>query len=136
MRALKILALSALVLPMVAAAQAPTRAIRRDIPLTNTIRLAFAAGTRDSTGRPGPKYWQTQTDYTIHARFDAPTSRVTGRESIVIHNNSDSAMRSIQLRLDQNIYAANVPRAEQVPEITDGMVVTRLAVNGETVDLS
>ncbi|HEY5490269.1 MAG TPA: M1 family metallopeptidase [Gemmatimonadaceae bacterium] len=136
MRSLRFLALSALALPVVAAAQAPTRAIRRDIPLTNMIRSAFAAGTRDSTGRPGPRYWQTQTNYTINARLDAPTSRVTGRETVVIHNNSDSAMRSIQLRLDQNIYAANVPRAEQVPEITDGMVVTRMAVNGQTVDLN
>ena len=29
------------------------RAIRRDIPLTNSIRRAFDAGTRDRTGRPG-----------------------------------------------------------------------------------
>ena len=32
---------------------APERAIRRDIPITNMIQRAFAAGTRDSTGRPG-----------------------------------------------------------------------------------
>jgi hypothetical protein len=113
----------------------PPRAVRRDIPLTNMIRRAFAAGTRDSTGRPGRNYWQTQADYTIQARFDAATSTITGRESVVIRNNSDSAMSGIQVRLDQNIFAANVPRAEQVTEITDGMNVTRLAVNGETVDL-
>ncbi len=144
MRAIKLFVLSALALPLAlplvatsqAPSRAPTRAIRRDLPLTNMIRRAFAAGTRDSTGRPGAKYWQTQTDYTISARFDAPTSRITGRETVIIRNNSDSALRTIQLRLDQNIYAANVPRAEQVPEITDGMVVTRMAVNGETVDLN
>ena len=28
----------------------PERAVRRDIPMTNAIRRAFAAGTRDSTG--------------------------------------------------------------------------------------
>jgi len=62
--------------------------------------------------------------------------RITGRETVVIHNNSDSAMRTIQLRLDQNIYAANVPRAESVPEITDGMRVTSMTFNGEPVDLN
>ncbi|MFI5280686.1 MAG: M1 family metallopeptidase [Gemmatimonadales bacterium] len=133
-----ILSILALSVAASAHAQRPTsltRAIRRDIPLTNMIRRAFALGTRDSTGRPGHNYWQTQTDYTIQARFDAATSTISGRESVVIHNNSDSAMTAIQVRLDQNIFAANVPRAEQVTEITDGMTVTRMAVNGETVDL-
>jgi hypothetical protein len=112
------------------------RAIRRDIPLTNMIRRAWEAGTRDSTGRPGRNYWQLWNDYTINARFDAPTSTVSGSERIIVHNNSDSAMRTIVLRLDQNIYRANVPRAETMPDITDGMVVTRLTVNGADVDMS
>ncbi len=136
MRATRLMAVIALVLPTGSMAQGPTRAIRRDIPLTNMIRRAFAAGTRDSTGRPGKQYWQTQVDYTIAARLDVPTMRVSGRERVVIHNNSDSAMRSIQLRLDQNIYAANVARAQTVPEITDGMRVTKILFNGELVDLN
>ena len=37
-------------------AQQPVpRAIRRDVPLTNAIRRAYDAGTRDTTGRPGPE---------------------------------------------------------------------------------
>ena len=75
-------------------------------------------------------------DYTIQARLDVPAMRIAGRETVVIHNNSDSAMRIIQLRLDQNIFAANVARAEQVPEITDGMQVTKILFNGEVVDLN
>ena len=40
------------------------------------------------------------------------------------------------LRLDHNIFRGLVPRGLSVPaENTDGMVVTRLAVNGEAVDL-
>ena len=60
-----------------APAAAPERAVRRDIPLTNMIRRAFAALTRDSTGRPGPRYWQLWTDYAIEARLDAPSGVVT-----------------------------------------------------------
>ena len=112
------------------------RAVRRDIPLTNMIRRAWEAGTRDSTGRPGRNYWQLWNEYTISARFDAATSTITGSERVVVHNNSDSAMRTIVLRLDQNIYRANVPRAETVPDITDGMIVTRLSVDGANVELS
>src|SRR5690242_640526 len=117
------------------AAKYPERAVRRDIPMTDMIRRALAAGTRDSTGRPGPNYWQLWMDYSINARFDPATSTITGSETAVIHNNSDSAMHAIVLRLDQNLFAANVPRAEVVTDITDGMKVTRLTVNGDTVDL-
>jgi len=118
------------------AAGFPDRAIRHDIPLTRAIRKAFAAGTRDSTGRPGPKYWQLDVGYRINARLDVPTATITGSETATVTNNSDDELRWVQLRLDQNIYAANVPRAEQVPEITDGMRVTRLSVNGQPVDLN
>ena len=114
----------------------PERAVRRDLPLTNMIRRAFAAGTRDSTGRPGARYWQLWMDYTIQARLDAATGTITGRETAVIHNNSDSAMASVQLRLDQNIFAPNVARTQNVPEITGGTTITRLTVNGESVDLN
>jgi hypothetical protein len=116
----------------------PRRAIKRDIPLTNGIRRAFAAGTRDSTGRPGRNYWQLSTDYSIDARLDPATSTVSGTERVVIHNASDSALRTIVLRLDQNLFRPDAVRAEALTgiEITDGMRVTRLAVNGQPVSAS
>jgi hypothetical protein len=117
-------------------ATVPERAVRRDIPMTNMIRNAFAAGTRDSTGRPGRNYWQLKTEYDIDASFDPGTRRVTGSETIVVHNNSDKPLTDVVLRLDQNLFAANVPKAEQVSEITDGMQVTKLAYNGTTIDLT
>ena len=114
----------------------PDRAIRRDIPLTNSIRRAFAAGTRDSTGRPGPKYWQLWMDYTIHARLDPSTSTIDGREAIRLRNDSDSSLTAIQLRLDQNIFRGDVPRGNSVPaENHEGFVITRMSVDGNAVDL-
>ncbi len=114
------------------------RAIRRDVPLTNQIRRAYEAGTRDLTGKPGPNYWQIQTDYTINVRLDPPTQTLTGSETIVLHNNSPQSMTEIVLRLDHNIFRpANPHSAPWVPaEVTDGMVITKLAVNGDDVDLS
>jgi hypothetical protein len=115
----------------------PDRAIRRDIPLTNMIRHAFAIGTRDSTGRPGRRYWQLWMDYTINARLDAPASILTGRERIVLHNNTDTALSSIQMRLDQNIFRGDVPRGAVVPsENHEGMGITKMSVNGAAVDLN
>jgi hypothetical protein len=137
-----------LVSPARIAAQAPgtagqtlvsvSRAIRRDVPLTNSIRAAFDAGTRNMTGRPGPNYWQLEADYTIQARLDPATQTITGTETILVHNNSTGPLNQIVLRLDHNMFRATAPRAaaSMPAEITDGMVVTRLVVNGETVDVS
>src|SRR3954451_17463855 len=118
-------------------ARPPERAVRRDIPITNSIRRAYAAGTRDSTGRPGRNYWQLRTDYTISARLDAPASRLTGHETVVLHNNSPDSLAQIVLRLDPNIFLGDTPQAAPwVPaEVTEGMVITRLTVNGVSVNL-
>jgi len=133
---------AALAAPVPALAQSPgateaslPRPIQRALPHTDMIRRAWEAGTRGPTGRPGPKYWQLWMDYTIHASLDPTTSTVTGRETAVIHNNSNSALTSIQLRLDQNIFAPDVPKLESVPSLTGGMKISRLAVNGQDVNL-
>ncbi|MBL0178402.1 MAG: hypothetical protein IPP98_04655 [Gemmatimonadetes bacterium] len=99
------------------------------------IRRAFTAGARFD--RPtGPNYWQLRTDYRISARLDPATGILTGTETLAFQNTSDTPMRQVVLRLDQNIFAPNVPRAEAMPSLTDGMKVTRLVVNGTAVDLT
>jgi hypothetical protein len=101
------------------------------IPLSAAIRRAHAAGTRDSTGRPGPNYWQLWTEYTIDARLDETTSMVIGRETVSLHNTSPFSLKAIQLRLDQNRFRPRTPADRSVPHPTDGMIVTRVVVNGE-----
>ena len=113
------------------------RAIRQDIPLTNSIRRAYEAGTRDFSGKPGPDYWQLETDFTINANLDPATQTITGSEKILVHNNSKDDLDRIVLRLDHNIFRADVPRGSSTPaEQTEGMIVTGIKVAGETVDLS
>jgi hypothetical protein len=104
--------------------------------MTNTIKRAFAAGTRNATGRPGPNYWQLWTDYKIEARLDSATSIVSGRETVTFRNNSDSAMRSLVLRLDQNIFRGDAAHATPMDAVTDGMKITRLVVNGQTLPVT
>ncbi len=113
------------------------RAIRRDIPLTDAIRRAMEAGTRDFTGEPGENYWQLQTDYMIEVSLDPSTQILSGRESIAVHNNSAEELTRIVLRLDHNIFRGLVPRGGSVPaENTDGMVITRLVVGGDEVNIN
>src|SRR3954465_15385010 len=84
------------------------RAIRRNIPLTNSIQRAYRAGTRDSSGRPGPNYWQIKTDYLITAGLNPETQTITGTETITLNNNSPDKLDRIVLRLDHNIYRPRV----------------------------
>lgn len=127
--------LLAVVLPAGLAAQRPARSIRWTIPVTRAFQAGLAAGTRDSLGTPGPRYWQLRTDYTIDASLDPATGRVTGREAVTISNPSDSTLRFLVLRLYQNLFAPDVERAETVPGLTDGIAVTKLVVNGRSVNV-
>lgn len=113
-----------------------TRAIRKDVPMTNSIKKAFASGTRDFSGKPGPTYWQLETDFTIEASLDPATQIITGSEKIIIHNNSKDDLKTLALRLDHNIFRADVPRGSSTPaETTDGMIVTSIKIQGKAVDL-
>ena len=112
------------------------RAIRRSIPLTNSIQKAYRNGTRDTSGRPGPNYWQLRTDYAINASLNPDTQTITGSETIAFQNNSPDKLDRIVLRLDHNIYRPRVPRGFSVPaETTEGMVVSRIKINGTEIDL-
>ncbi len=113
------------------------RSIRLDVPMTNSIRNAFRAGTRDFSGKPGPNYWQLEADYTIRASLDPATETITGSEKISMHNNSKDDLRSIVLRLDHNIFRPEAQRGASVPaEATDGMVLTSLKIAGQSLDLA
>jgi hypothetical protein len=116
----------------------PPRAIRRDVPITNAIRRALEGGTRDSTGRPGAKYWQLRTDYAIDVALDPTTARLSGTARITIHNTSPDALRDIGLRLDPNHFIGTNPHAAPwVPaEVTDGMQIRRMSIDGAPVNIA
>ncbi|MBS1557697.1 MAG: M1 family metallopeptidase [Bacteroidetes bacterium] len=122
--------------PVRKTAETQQRAIRREVPLTNPIKKAMKDGTRDFSGKPGPKYWQMQTDYTIQASLNPHTQTISGSEKIDVYNNSPEELTKIVLRLDHNIFRADVPRGFSTPaETTNGMIITSLMVGGKNVDL-
>lgn len=123
--------------PIYTTTETSKRTIRLGVPMTNAIRRAFAAGTRDFSGKPGPNYWQLETDFTIHASLDPATQTITGSEKITAHNNSKDDLKTIVLRLDHNVFRPEIQRGASVPaEATEGMVVTSLKIDGQTVDLT
>ena len=111
------------------------RPIQRIVAVPDALTKAYADGTRSPDGSPGPDYWQLQVDYVIHATLDPSTSVVTGRESIVLHNTSDDVLEAIRMRFDQNLFREDAASRMDVPNHTDGMVVTALSIDGVAMSL-
>jgi hypothetical protein len=114
----------------------PERAVRRDIPLQPGIRRAYTQGTRDSSGAPGKKYWQQSVDYRINAAVDAPAGVLRGSETVTLHNTTPNSLDRIVLRLYQNYFKATEQRNDYVTDVTDGVVMEKLSVNGVPISLT
>jgi hypothetical protein len=113
----------------VSIAQAP-------LPVPLNIRTAIDKGTRTVTGEPGPHYWQNRADYSIKVNFDPATRLVSGSESIVYSNNSPDTLRQLLFKLYPNLYKKGAQRMMTIlPEdVTDGVAVTNLVVDGQAPD--
>ncbi len=116
-------------------AQEPPRGVRRTIPITRAFAHGLQLGTRDSTGLPGPRYWQIRTDYTLTASYAPATGMIEGSGTVVLHNLSDTALSQIVVQLDQNRFTATGTRTRNPPTVSRGITVTRLVVNGAVIDV-
>ncbi|HTI65576.1 MAG TPA: hypothetical protein VL524_18765, partial [Gemmatimonadaceae bacterium] len=93
---------------------------------------AVARGTRTRTGAPGSAYWVQHARYTIDARLDSASSRISASEQVVYLNNSPDTLRRLAIHLRQNAFAAGNPR-RQSATITGGVALGRVVVNGSVV---
>lgn len=73
------------------------RQLEESWPTPNDQRIA--------SGKPGPGYWQQQTDYKIRVTLDDDNQSITGSEEITYTNNSPHTLDYIWVRLDQNRFA-------------------------------
>jgi hypothetical protein len=101
-----------------------------------SFRKGYAMGTRDSSGAPGRKYFQQRVDYDIDATLDPSTNRVSGREKITLHNSTPDTLKTIVVRLYQNYFTPTVDRNDYVTDITDGVTIENLSVNGKAISLA
>jgi hypothetical protein len=112
------------------------RAVRRDLPMPPSFRKAYAMGTRDSSGAPGKRYWSQRVDYKIDAKLDPATNQVSGSEVITLHNTTPDTLKTVVIRLYQNYFTPRVKRDDYVTDLTDGVTMERLAVNGTPISLT
>jgi hypothetical protein len=114
----------------------PPRAVRLDLPRTPSILKAYTTGTRDPSGAPGRRYWQQRVDYRIDATLDAEAAILHGSETITLHNTSPDTLKQVVLRLYQNYFRPEVQRDDYVTDITDGITIERLKINGDSLPLN
>jgi hypothetical protein len=112
------------------------RPITRQIPLGPMIERAYQAGTRDSSGSPGKNYWQQTVDYSIRARLDVDSAILHGEETVKLHNTSPDTLHYIVVRLYHNYFRAESERNDYVTDITDGVTVERLSIDGSAISTS
>lgn len=100
------------------------------------ISNAYANKTRDTSGKPGPKYWQNQTDYKISASFDPSTGLLKGNETILFCNNSPDTLKSIFFHLYQDLFKSGVARDWDLgqTDIVEGTKILELKIGGESIN--
>jgi len=116
----------------------PLSAQDRQLFIPAEIRQAYDAGTRSYDGKPGSTYWHNTTDYTIEVTLDPENKKLTGSEQVVYYNNSPSELSNLVVRLYYDAYKKGNPRASAVnpDDITDGVELSRLTINGVEYDLN
>jgi len=124
--------------PAAAAARTPAAAPAFERPIPYPVvpppeyRRAVEKGTRATTGRPGPNYWQQYARYRIGARLDVDAKTLAGSTHVVYLNHSPDTLRSVWMQVEQNFHTVEAPRLDAA-EITGGMQFTRVAADGQVV---
>jgi hypothetical protein len=109
-----------------------TEAQNRGLFEFREFQKAVINQTRSGNGEPGTGYWLNSSDYKLEASVDVSTNTLSGKGSIVYHNNSPAALKEIHFRLYQDIYKKGTARMEPVlPEdLTGGTYIGSLKING------
>jgi hypothetical protein len=89
-----------------------------------------AAGTRTTTGEPGPRYWQQWADYRLEAELNPVAKRLTGRGTVTYFNRSPDTLHAVWVHLYQNLYAPDTRKNTDVPWALEGIALTRVAAQG------
>jgi hypothetical protein len=128
------------VLAVCGVACAQTAAVGPYVPTETFAPLTLPGAVnayRDSSGAPGPKYWQNRADYVLKATLDTQAHALHGVETITYTNHSPDTLDVLWVNLEQNTYRAESRakafsgggRMRRTAEMqTDGMVLESVEI--------
>jgi hypothetical protein len=128
-------ALAAVAASPLAAQQHGPALARIRVVVPRSVDSAVAHGTRSVAGAPGPHYWQNSSDYQIAADVTPADSMVRGEETVTYHNASPDTLPFVIFHLYQNLMGPNAARQQPAPAATGGMVIDRLEVEGQRIEV-
>ena len=116
-----------LVLPLNALCQ-------EDLIISRKSKSAFMKQTRQEDGNPGKNYWQNSADYTIKATVDVDKKMLSGTEKIIYYNNSPDTLKSLVIRLYQDLFKKGANRLSLVDinplDVNDGVAIHSVTIAG------
>ncbi len=77
--------------------------------------LATPNSQRTASGAPGVNYTQQKVDYIMDIVLDDEHQKITGKETILYHNNSKDELAYLWVQLDQNVRAKNSKSRDIAP---------------------
>lgn len=106
------------------------------LPFPRNFEISYEKGLRNWDGTPGPQYWQNRSEYKINVELDPKEREVEGTQEVTYFNNSPDSLKIIRLKLQHDLYRKGGQREEDVnpKDITDGVEINGLSVNGMAVD--
>lgn len=104
------------------------------------FQKAYDHGTRQPDGKVSAAYWQNRSDYKLKARIDPVKKVLYGEGIITYYNNSPDTITRIVFHTYADYYRKDSKHnsvffAAKFAE-NDGMEITNLAVDGQTVSLT
>ena len=111
---------------------------QNDLYIPVNIQKAYENGTRSLDGTPGPNYWQNSSDYKIKVKIDPEEKMLFGSETITYYNNSPDTLKSLIIRLYQDIFKLGNLRdfSAKKEAINEGVILSEIVVRGQVVDTS
>ncbi|TDJ56726.1 MAG: hypothetical protein E2O46_00625 [Ignavibacteria bacterium] len=109
-----------------------------DLFMPLNIKKAYQNGTRNYDGTPGPNYWQNSSDYKIKVEIDPQKKILYGSETITYHNNSPDTLKTLVIRLYQDIFKIGSARdfSGKKEAVNDGVNLSKIFINRKEVDTS
>ncbi len=97
------------------------------------VQYAVEKGTRSLDGKPGKHYWQNKGIYNISIAANPPNQNIAGEESITYINNSPDSLKSLLIRLVENIHKTGTGRYSDAGTdyLTEGVTIDAVTIDGK-----